>query len=165
MNKFFFKFKIVLLSFLGIGFIQGFREILASILALLVVLSIPDRIKTEILLVLIVIFVTFFAVVFNTDEDNDVKDKFVFRRAVGIWIATISPFLLVTWFWALFCLLIYLLIFKMISESKLSKRKLRNAKMEFLKLDVVTGIITGVVLQIIYSGVALLPFVVMYFEK
>ena len=165
MNKFFFKFKIVLLSFLGIGFIQGVREILVTVAALIIVLSIPDEIKTEVLVVLIIIFITFFVVGFDTNGNNDVTDKFVFKKAIGIWIATLSPYILITWFWAIVSLLIYGLFYKMISESKFSRKKIRNPKVEFLKNDVVTGVLTGIVLQIVYSGFALLPFVKMYLER
>ena len=165
MNNFFFKFKLLLFSFLGIGFIRGFRAFLTSIISMIVVLLIPDEIKTEILIVGIIVFITFFAFVSNTFVNKIGKEKLVFKRAVGIWIASISPFVLMTWFWAIVCLSIYFLLYKLITNSKLGREISKYPKIDLLKNDIMTGLLTGIILQILYSAAAIFPFIIMFWQR
>jgi len=165
MNKFFYKLKLLLLSFFGIGYIRGSRAFFTSIVATLIAFSIPDKMKTEILLSGIIIFITFFTYVSNTFVNGNNEDNIVFNRAIGIWIACISPYVLITFFWAIVCLSIYLLLFKFISNTKLGQLKSKHPKIEFLKNDILTGLITGIILQILYSAVAIFPFISMFWQR
>ncbi|GEM_PF-3904674 len=154
-----------MLSFLWIGFIPRFQEHIASIIAIGAALLLPDEWKTVILLFLIVLFITYYAFAYNANVDKDKNDKFVFRRALGLWIASLSPFVLFTLFWAIVCLTIYYLYLPIIGNFKLFNQQCKEPKCEFLKRDFIAGILTLVTLQIVYSGAALLPWIYMFFNK
>jgi hypothetical protein len=165
MNKFFYNFSIVLLSVLGIGFITRFRGVLIHIFSILIVLSIPDGKRPEILGIVILINLMFFAYFYDEITANVDKNVLVFRHSTGIWLAAISPYVFINWFWALVLLLLYLIIKK--TFEKLNKKifKCKSSKCEFLKQDLMTGLVTLVLLQIIYSAATVLPFVwIYYFE-
>ncbi len=165
MNKIFYKLNLLLLSFFGIGYIRGFRAFFTSIVAMLIAFSIPDKMKTEILLIGIIIFITFFTYVSNICVNGNNKEYIVFNRAIGIWIACISPYVMITVFWAVVCLGIYFLMFKFISNTKLGQRKSKHQKIDFLKNDILAGLITGIILQILFSGVAIFPFINMFWQR
>ena len=165
MNNFFYILNLLVLSFLGIGFITRFQGVLASLAGIVIVLLIPDEIKTWILVFLIVVFLLFFAFTDNTIVDKIGKDKLVFGRVLGIWLSALSPFILFTWEWALICLVIYYIYYDILKRSVIARQRCKNEKCEFLKQDIVTGILTLLTLQIIYSGAMLLPFVIMYLKK
>jgi len=129
------------------------------------VLLIPDNSKTEILFILIIVFLLFFEFSGLPDTEESINKKFVFRRAVGIWIAALSPYVLITIFWAIVCLAVYYLFFALLDRSKTFNRQCKNPKCEFLKKDIVAGILSLVTIQILYSAAALLPFVYLFFNR
>lgn len=166
MNRFFFNLIKVLLSFLGIGFVSKVREVLVTFVALLLVLLIPDQNKLIILSILILTSITFFAMFSSTVAVELPEEQMVLKRAIGTWISSISPFVLINVQWMLVNLFVYLTVnagLKEISYIKLDKLQLGSFNL--LKRDILCGILSLVILQILYTASMLIPFVGLFLKN
>jgi hypothetical protein len=151
MNKFLYKFNKIFFSFFGIGFVPKLSKILTTLLALALVLLISDENRAELIGILIVTAITFYVcfigniAVFKLDFENVALD-----RAIGVWITLISPYILYSYEWLVIDFVIYILIFSVIEKPKLAILKKYN--IEFLIREILTGIISLIILSVIYSG-------------
>ncbi len=135
------------------------------VFSILFVLSLPDEYRTEILVMAILIYLVFFAYSYEKIIANVDKSVLVFKDAIGIWLATISPFVMINWFWAAVAFVLYLIVKETVNRMKTMNNTGKNKKFEFIKREVLTGFVTSLLLQIIYSGATVLPFVWMYYSE
>lgn len=126
-------------------------KILTTLLALALVLLISDDNRAELVGILIVTAITFYVCfignidVFKLDFENVALD-----RAIGVWITLISPYILYSYEWLAIDFVIYNLIFSFIEKPKLAILKKYN--FEFLIREIMTGIVSLIILSLIYSG-------------
>jgi len=164
MSKFFYKFHLVLLSFLGIGFTTRFREFYVSIVALLVVWLLHDPEKEIVLLILIIFFISFFIIFIRLNPDFNNTDVLVFGRAVGLWTACLSPFVLFNWFWILICLAVYYLIFSLFKKVKF-RRFIKYGVYIYLLREMMTGLTVLFVIQLLYTLFSLAPVIYWFLNE
>lgn len=160
MNRFFFNFIKVLFSFLGIGFVSKVREVLATFVALLLVFLVPDQNKLIILSILVFFSSMFFAKFSSMVAVELPAEQMVIKRAIGTWISSISPFVLINMQWMLINFIVYLTVNEGLKEINYMKvDKLQLGSFNLLKRDILCGILSLIVLQILYSASMILPFV------
>jgi len=166
MNRFFFNFIKVLFSFLGIGFVSKVREVLATVVALLLVLLVPDQNKLIILTILILLSITFFAL-FSSIVAVELSDgQMVLKRAIGAWISSISPFVLINMQWMLVNFFVYLTVNAGLKDIQYMRvDKLQLGSLNLLKRDMLCGILSLVVLQILYAASMVLPFIGLFLKN
>ncbi len=164
MNKFFYNFNKIIFSFFGIGFVPKFSKILSAFSALALVLLIPDENRAELVGIVIVTAITHYIILirniaeFGLDFENIALD-----RAIGVWITLASPFILYSYEWLVIDFIIYFLIFSFIEKPKLVI--LKKYKIEYITREILTGIISLIILSVIYSGFNMFSIFKMFFKK
>ena len=165
MIKFFYNLTFVLLSSLGIGFLSRFREIITVILSALFVMILPDAERPFILSVVIIVFLSFFALSYKFILINtNIHDKLVFRLSLGVWLSLISPYVYYSIEWIIIDIIIYLTVRKVILGFW-SGDNIESGRFRFLRNDFISGLISLIVVQILYSGLNMAYFIKQFLEN
>lgn len=159
MNNFFYKLTFVILSSLGIGFLSRFREIIACFLSTFIVFILPDSLRPLILFFLILLFILFFALTYPLVlKDEKQHNRILVQYQIGIWLSMVSPIMMFTVEWIITALVVYAVL-RTIINGRFPQGSIRNGRISYLKVDFLSGLITSIFVQIIYSGYNMLDFV------
>jgi phosphatidylglycerophosphatase A len=158
-RNFFFRLSIIYSSFFGIGFISKFSDVIASLSAI-VLCFIPDIQKVAFWLAFgsSTIFLILSKFAKNTKRDYNV----VITKVSGMCLGISSFFFQYSVIWLLIGFMIFNL-FIILKPFYIKKINLKNSIILFF--DIFYGLLTSVVLHILYIGYKILPLAIMFFEN
>lgn len=151
MNKILYNLILVFFSVFGIGFIPKFSRIFTSVLALVLVLLIPDENLTQVVVFVLVIAITaYLTLIGNMVKRNTNFENIVSDRVIGVFITLISPFMIYSWEWLILDFFVYNLIFAFIKLEQYYL--LRKHHLVQFSREIICGILTLISINVIYSG-------------
>ena len=165
MKKYYDLIIISIVTFFGIGFIPHISGVLTIILSSLIIilpLSNKDYFIFGITIILIIIYIPSNIVFMSRLKGNEKNN--VLPKAIGTLLALSSPVIVYNIVWILTAIFVFI-VFSYSSTAFDRYLKIRTKSWSVLIKDLISGIATVIVLQVLYAGWLISPYVLTFLGK